>query len=107
MNKPEIIFTHVFQKDSKRLFKKYKSIKVDIFELVEQLESNPFLGVSLGKDIFKIRLKISSKNKGKRSGARVITYIKHENKIILVKMYDKSEIENISIEEILKIISSY
>lgn len=52
---------------------------------------------------------IASKGKGKRGGARIITYnvIKIENTIhiilliILLTMYDKSEQENISDSELL------
>lgn len=50
----------------------------------------------LGKDVFKIRLAIASKNKGKPEGARVITFIKIINKTIyLLTIYNKGEKESI------------
>ena len=52
----------------------------------------------------KIRMAIKSKGKGKSGGARVITFnyiIETEcQRIVLVKMYDKSEISNITEAEI-------
>ena len=62
-----------FEKQLKRLNKKYPSIKSDIIELAEQLMNNPKKGVSLGNSCFKIRVNIKSKGKGKSDGARVIT----------------------------------
>lgn len=33
------------------------------------------MGIPLGKNCYKIRLKISSKNSGKSGGARIITHV--------------------------------
>ena len=49
-------------------------------------------GTSTGKGCFKIRLAISSKNKGKSDGARIIICVKiHDEIITLISIYDKSE----------------
>ena len=37
-----------FKRDTKKLFKKYKSIKNDILELIEKLEENYQIGIHLG-----------------------------------------------------------
>ena len=63
-----------FKKEVKRLIKKYASLKNELLELNEQLEENPTLGTSLGNDIYKIRLAIISKGKGKSGGARIISF---------------------------------
>ncbi len=69
--------------------------------LLESLEQNPSQGVSLGNNIYKIRLLISSKGTGKSGGARVITYLKIVNReLVLVSIYDKSDKANISDKEI-------
>ena len=71
----------------------------DLTALLLKLEENPFEGESLGDNCYKVRMAISSKNKGKSGGARVITCIKIVNdEIHLLTMYDKSEIDNISDE---------
>jgi hypothetical protein len=71
-----IELTANFKKEAKRLVKKYPSLKVELEELFVVLEDNPTLGTPLGNDIFKIRLNIASKNKGKSGGARILSFIK-------------------------------
>jgi mRNA-degrading endonuclease RelE of RelBE toxin-antitoxin system len=98
-----IITTAAFERELKRLVKKYPSLKKDFTQLLATLEINPQSGVSIGVNCFKIRLAISSKNKGKSGGARVITYVKIINEVIyLLSIYDKSEADSISDKEILK-----
>lgn len=81
-----------FGKDFKKLSKKYSSLKSDLLKLIQQLEVNPFLGTSLGKDFYKVRVSISSKGKGKSGGARIITCVKViQNIVYLSAIYDKSE----------------
>ena len=90
-----------FEKEYKKLSKKYPSLKSDLLKLFDSLELNPNQGTSLGKDYFKIRLRISSKNRGKSGGARIITCVKVIlGKVYLVALYDKAEIGNIISSEI-------
>jgi len=59
----------------------------------------------LGFGIYKIRLAITSKGKGKSGGARVITYIvTDDSEVFLVYIYDKSQLENITKEQILELL---
>jgi hypothetical protein len=54
------------------------------------------MGEPLGRDCYKIRMAITSKNKGKSGGARIITCVKVVNEtVFLISIYDKSEKENI------------
>jgi mRNA-degrading endonuclease RelE of RelBE toxin-antitoxin system len=64
----EIITTPYFEREAKKLLKKYPSIKDDLAALGEELSKNPTLGTPLGNQIFKIRLSITSKGKGKSGG---------------------------------------
>ena len=84
-----------FKRQFKRLMKKYPS-------LLEDLEINPQQGVALGAHLYKVRMAIASKGKGKSAGARVITYrilVKQECiEITLLTIYDKNEIDNVSDE---------
>lgn len=89
--------TYDFNRDVKKLAKKYPSIFNGLEQLFHDLDKNPFQGDALGDNCFKIRMAITSKGKGKNGGARVITCIKIENDTIhLLTIFDKSEIENIS-----------
>ncbi len=91
----------VFEKQFKRLFKKYPSLKDDIRVLVAQLKINPEQGKALGKNCYKIRLAIGSKKKGKSGGARVIINIViNQNCVYLLTIYDKSEKGNITDNEL-------
>lgn len=97
-----IIVVDAFEKELKHLSKKYPSIKKDLVDLVQQLLSDPKLGIPIGNDCYKIRMSIASKGKGKSGGARVITHVKvTKQNIYLLSIYDKSEAENITDKEIL------
>lgn len=89
-----------FEKRAKALAKKYKSFPSDYDKFLDELEQNPFSGESLGHNIYKHRMAITSKGKGKSGGARVITYNLQQTtdaiKITLMSVYDKSEISNVS-----------
>jgi mRNA-degrading endonuclease RelE of RelBE toxin-antitoxin system len=92
----EIIPTPFFLKDVKPLVKKYPSIKNELERLGDELLLKPRMGEPLGKDCYKIPLSIASKGKGKSGGARVITCVKIiDERIFLMAIYDKSEMENI------------
>lgn len=65
-----------FEREARRLKKKFPSLKGEISELIDNLESDPYIGNPLGKGFYKIRMAIKSKGKGKREGGRVITFIK-------------------------------
>ena len=97
-----------FDRQLKRLSKKYPSLKQAFFELIESLEKNPEQGTNLGNNCYKIRVSIESKGKGKSGGARVITNIViAEKTVYLLSIYDKSDKENLTdkeLKELLKFI---
>jgi mRNA-degrading endonuclease RelE of RelBE toxin-antitoxin system len=103
----EVRYTPDFEKQLKRLVNKYPSINKDLATLIDDLELKPTIGEPLGKNLFKIRLAISSKGKGKSGGARVITYVLLKNEIVyLASIYDKSEHSTVDTERLLKILKS-
>ena len=97
-----IIPTPDFKKLAKKLSKKYPSFRIDLQELVTLLKETPDTGTALGYNIYKIRMAITSKGKGKSGGARVITFmITREQEVYLVYVYDKGQLENITKDQIL------
>jgi mRNA-degrading endonuclease RelE of RelBE toxin-antitoxin system len=98
----------VFEKQTKRLLKKYSSLKNELLQLVQELKENPEQGTGIGKNCYKIRLSIASKGKGKSGGARVITHIViAKETVYLLSIYDKSNQETLSqkeLDELLKYI---
>lgn len=104
----KVKFIPKFERELKRLAKKFPSLKSDFSSLIQSLKENPNQGVSLGNDCYKIRMAIASKGKGKSGGARVITCFKILNETVyLLAIFDKSEQENIpdhELKELLKFI---
>lgn len=114
--KVTVNITKSFNIAAKPLLKKYHSLSKDLNSLEKELKINPRTGVSLGQDIYKIRLKISSKKKGKSGGARVISLVQNiligvienisEEEVVvnLITIFDKGEVENISDKEIKELV---
>jgi mRNA-degrading endonuclease RelE of RelBE toxin-antitoxin system len=100
----EIITAPEFDKELKRLNKKYVSIKTDYVDFLLDLQDNPLQGEPLGKDCYKVRMAIESKNKGKRGGARVICYVKIIDDL---SIYDKSEQSTMKDKDISKRLKSF
>src|SRR5438552_17850545 len=99
----KVIVSDNFRKQAKRLKKKFPSLKNELLNLESELSVNPWMGVHIGKNCYKIRLAVKSKGKGRSGGLRVITWIiydliKNNNKstISLLDLYDKSEYDAIT-----------
>ncbi|MGI4875373.1 MAG: type II toxin-antitoxin system RelE/ParE family toxin [Janthinobacterium lividum] len=74
--------------------------------LLAALQQRPQTGESLGRNCYKVRVKIKSKNTGKRGGARAITCVKLVGETIcLLAIYDKADQDTISDKEIDAILS--
>lgn len=102
--------TTFFDKDLKRLSKKYHSLFSDVDLFMSSLQENPEQGTDLGQGFRKIRLAIASKGKGKSGGARIITYTltltEGGIEITLLTIYDKSEKANVTRKELLAILAA-
>lgn len=96
-----ILIVPSFKRDAKRLKKRYKSFEADLESLIRSLEQDPMQGVDLGSGVHKIRMAIASKGRGKRGGARVITYVDvllelQSGIVALLAVYDKADQATIS-----------
>jgi mRNA-degrading endonuclease RelE of RelBE toxin-antitoxin system len=91
-----------FDRQAKKLAKKFNSFTNDLLLLINILKENPTIGVPLGNGSYKIRMVITSKNKGKSGGARLIThFVVTEKTVVLLAVYDKSEQGSITEKQIL------
>ena len=109
--KVEIRYLPEFERRAKFLAKKYKSFKNDYLALLKHIEESPFDGVSLGGNVYKLRMAIASKGKGKSGGARVLTYVVNRisqeiTEVTLLSIFDKNEMENVTDSYIKSLISS-
>ena len=101
----KVISIPKFEKELKRLVKKYPSLKQEYIDLIQNLKSTPDQGTPLGNDCYKIRIAIASKGKGKSGGARVITYLQVINtSVFLLTIFDKSDKDNIEDKELQELL---
>ncbi|MCD7923329.1 MAG: type II toxin-antitoxin system RelE/ParE family toxin [Bacteroides sp.] len=98
-----------FDKEFKRLSKRYRSLKEDLINLIDELQKAPYQGADLGNHIHKVRMSVASKGKGKSHGARIITstaaiFSMEEGEITLLYIYDKAEQSTLSDEFIKQLV---
>lgn len=112
--KYSIIVIDNFKREAKPLLKKYPSLRNELEVLQAQLLENPRMGVKITENLYKIRLAVKSKGRGKSGGMRVLTFVweilveededNSETTIFLASIYDKSEEENVSDKDLKRII---
>ena len=111
----EVIATPYFIKEAKPLIKKYVSLKSDLTEFTQSLMENPIQGNMLLPNIYKVRLAVKSKGKGRSGGLRVITHIEviliadremkeSLTKVRLITIYDKSDYDTVDNGVLVEII---
>ena len=68
----KVIVVENFKREAKRLVKKYASLKDELRQLEKEILQNPHCGTPLGKNVYKIRVAVKSKGRGKSGGMRVL-----------------------------------
>lgn len=107
----ELVVLPEFERQVKRLQKKYRHIKEDLLTLQQFLLANRRASDAIpglhGK-VFKLRLSSSDLERGKSGGYRVIYYFaRSDRNIYLLTIYPKSEKENIRVKEIVRLLKQY
>lgn len=87
--------TDLFDKQAKKLSKRYRGLGKDLITLMDNFEQLHYQSTSIQKNIYKIRLANSDKNRGKSAGYRIYYYIMLKNTTYLLTIYDKSDTEMI------------
>jgi mRNA-degrading endonuclease RelE of RelBE toxin-antitoxin system len=106
----DIEYTPEFKRNLRRLARKYRHIRTDVEPIIIQLHKGEMIGDQIpgvGLTLFKVRVHNSDIRKGKRSGYRLIYYLKTSDKIILVTLYSKLDQSDVSAEQIRRIIAEY
>ncbi|RZK47009.1 MAG: hypothetical protein EOO87_22645 [Pedobacter sp.] len=105
-----VIYSAIFIRKAKAYKRKHSSIVDELRELEVSLLENPQQGNNLGAGLYKVRLAVKSKGKGKSGGYRIITYLvsKQDDGFIvnMLTIYDKSEESSIDKKVLLQIIKS-
>lgn len=109
-SKIQIEITPKFQRNLKKLIKKYRAIRDDVQAIIEQLEAGNLPGDRISGieyEIYKVRVRNSDIQKGKSGGYRLIYYVKTLERLILLTIYSKSEQEDVLAEDIYRIVANY
>lgn len=99
-----IEYGETFLKEAKQLGKKFKRLKADLADAIDEIESKNDVGVSLGYNLFKKRVKNSSIPTGKSGGFRIIIYQQIQERTVLISIYAKTEKESISDAELIELV---
>ncbi len=106
----EVVLTPAFCKAAKPLIKKYKSLKKELQDLERELNSNPCLGTLIADNVYKIRLRVRSKGRGKSGGLRVISYVStidelsNSTTVYLLFLYDKAKCQAITLKHLRRLV---
>jgi mRNA-degrading endonuclease RelE of RelBE toxin-antitoxin system len=109
-NRRDVQLTIEFKRNIRQLAKKYRHIKSDLQPVTEQLEAGKTLGDRVpgtGYVVYKVRIQNSDTGKGKRAGYRMLYYLKTDALIILLMIYAKGDIEDISPERVRQLIIEF
>jgi len=97
----EVYHSDYFLRKHKKYLKKFRNLQSDITFCLENFKRESF--ISLGRNVYKARLRSSDLPKGKSGSFRLIIYlVQIKNTITPVSIYLKSDKENIESKEIKK-----
>jgi len=114
-NNPQFVnidLTPEYRNNLKKLAKKYRNIRSDTQGLIEKLQKGLVLGDRLsgfGDNcyVYKVRAKNSNIQKGKSGGYRIIYLLESKTSILLLTIYSKSEQEDITTEQVKRILDNF
>jgi mRNA-degrading endonuclease RelE of RelBE toxin-antitoxin system len=92
-----------FTKELNRLVRKYPSVLIEIEGLIVQLKQDERLGdliPNVGYEVYKVRIKNTSANRGKSGGFRVIYYVRLADNVVMLTIYSKTEQNDITPNDI-------
>ena len=97
-----------FERDVKRLSRRYARIRLDIEPIIAELQRGALPGdrvQGLKLVVYKVRAANRDAKRGKSGGYRVIYYLPIGDLIVLLTIYSKSEQKDISARDIAKIVN--
>ena len=103
-------YTPEFKRNLGKLARKYRNIRTDLEPVIKGLLAGELPGDQItgtGYTLFNSRVRNSDIQKGKRSGYRLIYWLRTSKDIILVTVYSKLDQGDISTEEIRRILKPF
>jgi mRNA-degrading endonuclease RelE of RelBE toxin-antitoxin system len=110
MNNPpkvEVQFSARFLKDIRKLQKRFPSLQADLQPFITRLQQGEFPGDQIRgtrHTVYKARLPNRDSKRGQSGGYRVIYFLRTQTHTVLLTIYSKSDIEDVSPREIADII---
>ncbi|HIK10862.1 MAG TPA: type II toxin-antitoxin system RelE/ParE family toxin [Oscillatoriaceae cyanobacterium M33_DOE_052] len=113
----QIDLTPQYKRNLRDLAKKYRRIRLDTQPIIEELQQGNFTGdgfadlsvrlAGMGENylIFKVRVKNTDIQKGKSGGYQLIYQVESPTSVLLLTIYAKSEVADISVNEINSILA--
>jgi mRNA-degrading endonuclease RelE of RelBE toxin-antitoxin system len=110
-NEPiRVEYTPEFKRNLRGLAKKYRRIRSDVQPVINQLQEGEVIGNQVpgtGYRVFKVRVRNSNIQKGKRSGYRLIYHLKTPRNVVLLTIYSKLDQADVSATQIRRILREF
>ena len=105
----QIILSELYERQAKRLIKKYPSLAAEIPVALVPLGNNQLESFDrMKQNFYKIRVPIASKGVGKRGGARIVAHVRIVDDLAyLVSIYDKADFSDISDDALKEFLKNY
>ena len=108
----QIDLTPQYKRNLRDLAKKYRHIRSDTQPIIEELQGGNFTGdrlAGMGENylILKVRVKNTDIQKGKSGGYQLIYQVESPTSVLLLTIYAKSEVADISVNEINSILAEF
>ncbi len=106
----KVEYTPEFKRNLRALAKKYRHIRSDVDPIIERLQRGEITGdqvPGVGYTIFKLRIRNRDLPKGKRSGYRLLYWLKTSEIVILLTVYSKLDQSDISAKGIQRILKEF
>lgn len=100
----------LFEREYARLLRKYPAIRFEVIKLLTELEADIRPGdkiPNVGYDVYKVRLRNPSAQRGKSGGLRTIYYVRFTDTVVMLTIYSKSQKADVSIELLRRVIEEY
>ena len=100
--------TSEFDRDVKKLKKRYRRIEEDLRNLLHEMENLNYRGrfvAGFGQAVYKVRLTNRSARRGKSGGFRVIYQRIDDDEFLFLHIYSKSDKSDVSEGEISRMLS--
>ncbi len=99
-----------FTKRLRALSKRYRNIQKDVEPIIKDIQQGSFAGDQISGTnyvVFKVRVRNRDIQKGKSAGYRLLYQVESPTNVLLLTIYSKSDIDDLSTQIIDRIIADH